>query len=87
MRSVGVDDAKTDIENLIDEVEHGEVIHLIKNGETVAKLVPGHGRVVDRLAEVFKKYPVDPEWADDLERTVRELRSTTTEQERRWDES
>jgi prevent-host-death family protein len=84
MRTVGVDNAKTEFDELLDAVEHGEVIHFTKNGATVAKLVPGHGRVVDRIAEVFEKFPVDADWADDLERTVRELRATTTDQEREW---
>ena len=84
MRTVGVDNAKTEFDELLDAVGHGEVIHLVKDGETVARLVPGQGSFADRLADVYEKYPADPEWGDHLEKTVRELRASLTHQEREW---
>jgi antitoxin (DNA-binding transcriptional repressor) of toxin-antitoxin stability system len=85
MRSVTADDATKDFGAVLDAAEHGETVNVIKDGETVARVEPGdRRRVVDRIVEVFEKYPVDPEWADDLERTVRELRAFTTDQERKW---
>jgi antitoxin (DNA-binding transcriptional repressor) of toxin-antitoxin stability system len=84
MRSVAADNVAENFDTLLDAVEHGETVHVIKDGATVAKLVPGHGRVVDRLAAVFEMFPADEGFGDHLEETVRELRASMTDQEREW---
>jgi hypothetical protein len=35
-----------------------------------------------QIADVMARFPVDPGWADELEKAVRDLRSETIEQER-----
>jgi antitoxin (DNA-binding transcriptional repressor) of toxin-antitoxin stability system len=84
MRSVTENDASENFRTLLDAVKQGETVLVIEGGETVAEIVPGHGRVVDRIAEVFEKYPLDKEAADELARAVQEMREFTVEQEHEW---
>jgi antitoxin (DNA-binding transcriptional repressor) of toxin-antitoxin stability system len=82
MRSVTETDATENFRSLLDAVKQGERVLVIQDGETVAEIVPGHGRVVDRIAEAFEKYPLDKEAADELARAVQEMREFTIDQER-----
>jgi antitoxin (DNA-binding transcriptional repressor) of toxin-antitoxin stability system len=84
MRSVTAAAAEENFRALLDAVEQGETVLVVKDGATVAKVVPEQGRVVDRLAEVFERHPADPGFGDHLAETVRDLRASTTEQEREW---
>ena len=82
MRSVTASEASRDFDALLDAVEAGETIEVTRHGVPVACLAPKQTNTAARIAEVLA-HPVDPDWADDLEKTMRELRSETTE-EREW---
>jgi antitoxin (DNA-binding transcriptional repressor) of toxin-antitoxin stability system len=68
---------------MLDAVERGEEIVVVRDGVAVARLVPERTNVAERFDDVMSRYPVDPGWADDLEAAMRELRAETY-QERTW---
>lgn len=84
MRSVTASDASEDFGALLDAVEQGETVLVVKDGAMVARIEPEHGRVVDRMAEVFEKYPLSPAAGAEFARAVQEVRDSVVEQEREW---
>lgn len=61
MKTVGADEAKTDLARLLAEVAQGETITITEHGEPVAELVPPTGRrpsadeAIDRLHEFRRR--------------------------------
>jgi len=48
MKTVGVDEAKTHLARLLDEVEQGECITITRHGKPIARLSPTPGRLSPR---------------------------------------
>jgi antitoxin (DNA-binding transcriptional repressor) of toxin-antitoxin stability system len=83
MRSMTDADASENFYAMLDAVQQGEEIVLIRGGVAVARLIPERANIAAQLEEVMNRFPVDPGWADDLEAVVRDLR-VETDQERTW---
>ncbi|HET9142852.1 type II toxin-antitoxin system prevent-host-death family antitoxin, partial [Actinophytocola sp.] len=84
MRSMTTTEAAQNFDAVLDEVEHGEVVLVTKDGRPVARIVPERLSVADRLAEVMERYPADPDFGADLERVIRENRELMDDRERKW---
>lgn len=83
MRSMTDLQASRNFSAMLEAVERGEEILVVRDGVAVARLVPERLNLADRIEEVMARFPADPDWADDLEEVVRELRAET-DQERTW---
>ena len=81
MRSI--DATVRNFEELIEAVDRGEEVTLVRDGVAIARVVPGRPTTAERIEEVMNRFPVDPGWADELEAVVRELRAEPN-QERTW---
>jgi antitoxin (DNA-binding transcriptional repressor) of toxin-antitoxin stability system len=68
---------------MLDAVEQGEEILVFRDGVAVARLVPERQTIAEQIDAAMARFPVDPNWADDLEAVVRELRAEPN-QERTW---
>lgn len=77
-------EAQSNFGDLLELLKRGETVELTTAGIRVGKVVPEPGTVAERLAEVFRRYPLDAAAADDLERAVREARESAIDQEREW---
>jgi prevent-host-death family protein len=75
MKSMTEAEAASDFPAVLDEVERGETVLVTREGTPVARLVPEEKTIAARIAEVFEKYPADPEFADHLEEVMHDLRS------------
>lgn len=82
MRSMTTAEARENFGDLLELLKRGETVELTTAGITVGKVVPEPGTVAERFAEVLKKYPLDADALDDLERTVREMRESIASDER-----
>jgi antitoxin (DNA-binding transcriptional repressor) of toxin-antitoxin stability system len=87
MRSMTATEAARNFSAVLDAVEAGETIVVTRDGLPVARFEPTRAGVAERIADVMARFPADPEWADDLEQTVRDLRSEMPNQEREWPDS
>jgi antitoxin (DNA-binding transcriptional repressor) of toxin-antitoxin stability system len=64
---------------LIDAAEHGETVVVTRDGVPIGEFVPRPATapepttIAERLAELERKYPPDPEFGDLLEEIHREL--------------
>jgi antitoxin (DNA-binding transcriptional repressor) of toxin-antitoxin stability system len=56
-------------------VEEGESVIVTKNGRPVGTFVPDSTPIGVRIAQVMRDFPADPDFADDLEDVVREMRA------------
>ena len=75
---------------LIDAAEHGETVVVTRDGTPIGEFVPRpdtnseRTSVAERLAELDRAHPPDPEFGEHLERVVRELRESTEDGVREW---
>jgi antitoxin (DNA-binding transcriptional repressor) of toxin-antitoxin stability system len=77
MRSITETQATREFVSVLREVANGETVLITKDdGAPFARIEPDHKTVVERLAELRRKFPPDPEFGEHLERTVRELRES-----------
>lgn len=63
--------------SMLRQVANGETVLITTDdGAPMARLVPDRTTVAERLAELRRKHPPDPEFGDHLEKVVRELRES-----------
>ncbi|MCT2583594.1 type II toxin-antitoxin system Phd/YefM family antitoxin [Actinophytocola gossypii] len=71
-------------EELIEAVDRGEEVTLVRDGVAIARVVPGRPTTADRLAEVIENHPLPPEAVDEWENAIKELRESQDDRERKW---
>lgn len=77
--------ASLNFASMLDEVASGETVLVTRDGVPVARITPERSSAADRVAEVMEKYPVDPDFGDDLERAIRDTRELMrNDGPRRW---
>ncbi|HET9140507.1 type II toxin-antitoxin system prevent-host-death family antitoxin [Actinophytocola sp.] len=74
MRSMTTAEASANFAALLAAAEHGETIVVTRDGVPVGRFVPERS-VAERIAEVLDRYPLSPEAAEDLARTIEENRA------------
>jgi antitoxin (DNA-binding transcriptional repressor) of toxin-antitoxin stability system len=80
MRSMTETQATRETASMLREVASGETVMITTDdGVPFARLEPDRRTVVQRLAELRKKYPPNPEFADQLEKIHRELNESDDE--------
>jgi prevent-host-death family protein len=70
--------------NILDAVEHGETVIITRDGVPVGRLVPERRTSADRLKAALRDNPADADFADDLERARRDVRSAFSGEVREW---
>jgi antitoxin (DNA-binding transcriptional repressor) of toxin-antitoxin stability system len=55
--------------------DEGESVMITRNGRPVGTFVPDSTPIGERIAQVMRDHPADPDFADDLEAVVREMRA------------
>jgi antitoxin (DNA-binding transcriptional repressor) of toxin-antitoxin stability system len=88
MRSMTETQVTRETASMLREVANGEtVLVTTDDGVPLARITPERSTVAERVAELERKYPPDPEFGEHLERTVRELREAAGGvRERLWDD-
>jgi len=86
MRSVTATHVARNFARVLDEVENGEELLITRDGKAVARMAPETRTSADRLAEVFSRYPPDPDFADDIELAVKEMREFFVDDITEWPE-
>lgn len=56
---------------MLDRVEHGETVLIIRDGKPVARVEPETAASGARILALFEEHAADPGFADDLESAVR----------------
>jgi antitoxin (DNA-binding transcriptional repressor) of toxin-antitoxin stability system len=81
MRSVSATAAARSFSDILDAVENrGESFLVVRRGRTIARIEPAGSGRGQAVKELLRRAPRDPEWVDE----VRQLRSATGIEERRW---
>lgn len=81
MEEVSATEAARRFSELLDAVEHRrESFTVTRHGRAVARVTPTSGASGEALADLLRKHPPDPGWADDL----RSLRELLVVEERPW---
>jgi prevent-host-death family protein len=70
--------------NLLDAVEHGEVIVITRDGVPVGRITPERQTSADRLTAALREHPADDGFADDLSAVHSELRTAFTSEVHGW---
>jgi antitoxin (DNA-binding transcriptional repressor) of toxin-antitoxin stability system len=85
MRSITETQASREFAAMLHEVANGETVLITKDdGSPLARISPERTTVLERLAELEKKYPPNPEFGDHLEKTIREMREWLDNSVREW---
>jgi antitoxin (DNA-binding transcriptional repressor) of toxin-antitoxin stability system len=67
--------AINDFAAILAAAEEGESVIVTKNGVPIGTFIPDRTPIGVRIQEVMRKYPVDPDFADDIEAAMREMRA------------
>ncbi|GAB3443696.1 type II toxin-antitoxin system Phd/YefM family antitoxin [Actinophytocola sediminis] len=78
------DQASRNFSVMLEAVEQGEEVLVVRDGVPVARLVPERLSVVDRITEVMANHPLPPEAIDEWESAIKELREWQDDGERVW---
>jgi prevent-host-death family protein len=84
MRSITDDQASRNFSVVLEAVEKGEEIVVVRDGVPVARLVPERLNAADRIAEVMATHPLPPEAIDEWEKAIKDLREWQDDREREW---
>ena len=75
MRSMTDIEAANDFAALLKVAEEGESVLITRDGRPAGTFVPDSTPISERLRQVFRDHPADPDFADDLEAVLRETRA------------
>jgi len=75
MRSMTDIEAANVFATILKAAEQGESVIVTKDGRPIGTFVPDRTPIGVRIQEVFRKCPVDPDFADDIEAAMREMRA------------
>lgn len=70
--------------NILDAVEHGEIVIVTRDGVPVGRLTPERCTSADRLKAALREHPADAGFADDLAAASADLRSAFSDEVRGW---
>jgi prevent-host-death family protein len=84
MIAVTATQAARNFANILDAVEHGEIVVITRDGVPVGRLVPDRRTSADRLKAALLDNPADSGFADDLERVHDDLRTAFSDEVRGW---
>jgi antitoxin (DNA-binding transcriptional repressor) of toxin-antitoxin stability system len=85
MRSMTETEAIRAFASMLREVANGEtVLVTTDDGEPLARITPERSTMIERLEELEKQYPPNPEFGEHLEKTIREMREWMDDSVRGW---
>ncbi|MGH3191018.1 MAG: type II toxin-antitoxin system Phd/YefM family antitoxin [Streptosporangiaceae bacterium] len=84
MITITATQAARNFANLLDAVEHGEVVVITRDGVPVGRFSPERRTSADRLKAALREHPADEAFADELEGAAADLRSAFTNEVRGW---
>ncbi|MGD0558009.1 MAG: type II toxin-antitoxin system prevent-host-death family antitoxin [Streptosporangiaceae bacterium] len=84
MITVTATQAARNFSDILDAVEHGEIVVVTRDGVPVGRFTPERSTSADRLKAALREHPADAGFADDLATAHADLRSAFSDEVRGW---